>query len=46
MRRHPAVPIIAVWQPNAARRTWVGRRKGPGRGEGISGLVFDELETD
>jgi hypothetical protein len=26
--------------------TWVGRRKGPGRGEGASGLTFDELETD
>jgi len=26
--------------------TWVGRRKGPGRGEGNSGLVFDVLETD
>ena len=26
--------------------TWVGRRKGPGRGEGSSGLVFDHLETD
>ena len=24
--------------------TWVGRRKGPGRGEGKSGLVFDDLE--
>jgi hypothetical protein len=26
--------------------TWVGRRKGPGRGQGSSGLVFDHLETD
>ena len=26
--------------------TWVGRRKGPGRGEGTSGLVFDDLETE
>jgi len=26
--------------------TWVGRRKGPGRGEGTSGLSFDVLETD
>ena len=26
--------------------TWVGRRKGPGRGEGSSGLNFDVLEID
>jgi hypothetical protein len=26
--------------------TWVGRRKGPTRGQGTSGLVFDVLETD
>ncbi len=26
-------------------QTWIGRRKGPGRGEGASGLVFDHLET-
>ncbi len=31
---------------NGRLHTWVGRRKGPGRGEGTSGLVFDELETD
>ena len=24
--------------------TWIGRRKGPGRGDGSSGLVFDDLE--
>lgn len=25
--------------------TWVGRTKGPGRGEGASGLTFDRLQT-
>jgi hypothetical protein len=29
---------------NGRLHTWVGRRKGPGRGEGSSGLVFDILE--
>jgi hypothetical protein len=28
---------------NGHLHTWVGRRKGPGRGEGKSGLVFDKL---
>jgi hypothetical protein len=26
-------------------QTWIGRRKGPGRGEGSSGLAYDELQT-
>jgi hypothetical protein len=31
---------------NGRLHTWVGRRKGPGRGEGGSGLAFDVLERN
>jgi hypothetical protein len=30
--------------PGGKLHTWVGRRKGPGRGEGHSGLEFDVLD--
>jgi hypothetical protein len=30
--------------PSGRLHTWVGRRKGPGRGDGSSGLDFDVLE--
>jgi hypothetical protein len=30
--------------PSGKLHTWVGRRKGPGRGEGHSGLAFDVLD--
>jgi hypothetical protein len=32
--------------PAGKLHTWVGRRKGPGRGEGHSGLEFDVLDRD
>lgn len=41
------IRVVRRWESarDAAGRlhTWVGRRKGPGRGEGSSGLVFDTL---
>jgi len=30
--------------PNGEVFTWMGRRKETGRGEGASGLVFDQIE--
>ena len=46
----PRAGIVVVRRYQSARdakgglHTWVGRRKGPGRGEGDSGLVFDDLD--
>jgi hypothetical protein len=39
--------VSRAWQaargPNGSTLTWIGRRKRPGRGEGSSGLAFDQL---
>ena len=44
-RGRPRRPRFQSARDPAGRlHTWVGRRKGPGRGEGDSGLAFDVLE--
>ena len=43
------VRVVRRWQsaraPSGRLVTWLGRRKGPGRGDAASGVLFDTLDT-
>ena len=43
------IRVVRRWQsaraPSGRLLTWLGRRKGPGRGETTSGVLFDTLDT-